>query len=133
MTCGSTIKLLNTRHDVRLHSHEVNYGGGSGQQVRLLSLLRHECICSIRNRVVRGTSRFTQIHSGTSQEEHSHSFRLPSLNSSHLVKSTNLVLCLINRKAAAFIAEGSGLKGRLLRKSKNRKVGGFCWHAIFHV
>ena len=27
-------------------------------------------ICSIRNRVVRGTSKFTQIHSGTSQEEH---------------------------------------------------------------
>ena len=27
-------------------------------------------ICSIRNRVVRGTSQFTQIHSGTSQEEH---------------------------------------------------------------
>ena len=26
--------------------------------------------CSIRNRVVPGTSRFTQMHSGTSQEEH---------------------------------------------------------------
>ena len=27
-------------------------------------------ICSIRKRVVRGTSQFTQMHSGTSQEEH---------------------------------------------------------------
>ena len=27
-------------------------------------------ICGIRNRVVRGTSQFTQMHSGTSQEEH---------------------------------------------------------------
>ena len=27
-------------------------------------------ICNIRNQVVRGTSQFTQMHSGTSQEEH---------------------------------------------------------------
>ncbi|XP_068187228.1 stromal cell-derived factor 2 [Antennarius striatus] len=32
VTCGSVIKLLNTRHDVRLHSHDVRYGSGSGQQ-----------------------------------------------------------------------------------------------------
>ena len=42
------------------------------------------------------------------------------------ISSANLNRCYV-RKAAAFIADGSGIKGRLLRKSKNRKVGGFCW------
>ncbi|XP_072495905.1 stromal cell-derived factor 2 [Notamacropus eugenii] len=32
VTCGSVVKLLNTRHNVRLHSHDVHYGSGSGQQ-----------------------------------------------------------------------------------------------------
>lgn len=33
VTCGSVLKLLNPKHNVRLHSHEVKYGSGSGQQV----------------------------------------------------------------------------------------------------
>lgn len=32
VTCGSVIKLLNIKHNVRLHSHDVRYGSGSGQQ-----------------------------------------------------------------------------------------------------
>ncbi|XP_062262213.1 stromal cell-derived factor 2 [Platichthys flesus] len=32
VTCGSVIKLLNLKHNVRLHSHDVRYGSGSGQQ-----------------------------------------------------------------------------------------------------
>ncbi|XP_044181397.1 stromal cell-derived factor 2-like [Acropora millepora] len=32
VTCGSVLKLLNPKHNVRLHSHEVKYGSGSGQQ-----------------------------------------------------------------------------------------------------
>jgi len=28
VTCGSLIKLMNTRHNVRLHSHDVKYGSG---------------------------------------------------------------------------------------------------------
>ncbi|KXJ23447.1 stromal cell-derived factor 2 isoform X2 [Exaiptasia diaphana] len=32
VTCGSVVKLLNVQHNVRLHSHEVKYGSGSGQQ-----------------------------------------------------------------------------------------------------
>ncbi len=32
VTCGSLIKLLNTKHNVRLHSHDIRYGSGSGQQ-----------------------------------------------------------------------------------------------------
>lgn len=26
VTCGSVVKLLNIRHNVRLHSHDVRYG-----------------------------------------------------------------------------------------------------------
>ncbi|MBN3320999.1 SDF2 factor, partial [Atractosteus spatula] len=32
VTCGSIVKLLNVKHNVRLHSHDVRYGSGSGQQ-----------------------------------------------------------------------------------------------------
>ena len=32
VTCGSLIKLYHTAYEVRLHSHEVAYGTGSGQQ-----------------------------------------------------------------------------------------------------
>ncbi len=33
VTCGSAIKLANSENNVRLHSHDVKYGSGSGQQV----------------------------------------------------------------------------------------------------
>lgn len=33
MTCGSALKLANSENNVRLHSHDVKYGSGSGQQV----------------------------------------------------------------------------------------------------
>lgn len=32
VTCTSVIKLQNVQRGVRLHSHEVKYGSGSGQQ-----------------------------------------------------------------------------------------------------
>ena len=32
VTCGSAIKLMNSAHKIRLHSHDVKYGSGSGQQ-----------------------------------------------------------------------------------------------------
>ncbi|KAG8225199.1 hypothetical protein J437_LFUL009491 [Ladona fulva] len=32
VTCGSVVKLMNTGYKVRLHSHDVKYGTGSGQQ-----------------------------------------------------------------------------------------------------
>jgi dolichyl-phosphate-mannose--protein O-mannosyl transferase len=34
VTCGSALKLANSDNNVRLHSHDVKYGSGSGQQVR---------------------------------------------------------------------------------------------------
>lgn len=35
VTCGSVVKLLNTRHNVRLHSHDVRYGSGTAARVRV--------------------------------------------------------------------------------------------------
>lgn len=32
VTCGSVLKLFNVDYKVRLHSHDVKYGSGSGQQ-----------------------------------------------------------------------------------------------------
>ena len=32
VTCGSISKLMNTDYKVRLHSHDIKYGSGSGQQ-----------------------------------------------------------------------------------------------------
>jgi dolichyl-phosphate-mannose--protein O-mannosyl transferase len=32
VTCGSVLKLMNTAYKVRLHSHDIKYGSGSGQQ-----------------------------------------------------------------------------------------------------
>lgn len=32
VTCGSSIKLVHEPTRFRLHSHEIQYGGGSGQQ-----------------------------------------------------------------------------------------------------
>lgn len=32
VSCGSVIKLMNSATKVRLHSHDVKYGTGSGQQ-----------------------------------------------------------------------------------------------------
>uniref|UniRef100_A0A1B0D2S3 MIR domain-containing protein n=1 Tax=Phlebotomus papatasi TaxID=29031 RepID=A0A1B0D2S3_PHLPP len=32
VTCGSVLKLLNVAYNMRLHSHDVKYGTGSGQQ-----------------------------------------------------------------------------------------------------
>lgn len=32
ITCGSVLKLQNAADNIRLHSHEVKYGSGSGQQ-----------------------------------------------------------------------------------------------------
>lgn len=39
VTCGSVIKLLNVDYRTRLHSHDVKYGTGSGQQVRKSSIM----------------------------------------------------------------------------------------------
>ena len=39
VTCGSVLKLKNPRQNIRLHSHDVKYGSGSGQQVKIFSFI----------------------------------------------------------------------------------------------
>ncbi len=41
ITCGSTFKLLNQQSGDRLHSHDVKYGSGSGQQVKFLFISKY--------------------------------------------------------------------------------------------
>lgn len=45
VTCGSVVKLLNPLHNVRLHSHEIKYGSGSGQQVIGVSVATVHSVC----------------------------------------------------------------------------------------
>lgn len=38
VTCGSVLKLASAESNIRLHSHDVKYGSGSGQQVHIMTL-----------------------------------------------------------------------------------------------
>lgn len=40
VTCGSVLKLLNTQHRVRLHSHDIKYGSGARAGAGGLGVLR---------------------------------------------------------------------------------------------
>ncbi|XP_043574423.1 stromal cell-derived factor 2-like [Chiloscyllium plagiosum] len=88
VTCGSVIKLLNTRHNVRLHSHDVKYGSGSGQQSvtgvteaddsnsywRIRG--KSDTVCQRGNPIKCGeTIRLTHINTG--RNLHSHYFTSP--------------------------------------------------------
>lgn len=53
VTCGSVFKLLNTAYKIRLHSHDIKYGSGSGQQSVTGSELKED-VNSIW--IVKGTS-----------------------------------------------------------------------------
>ena len=46
VTCGSAIKLANSENNVRLHSHDVKYGSGSGQQVGDVCMLHVSSVIS---------------------------------------------------------------------------------------
>lgn len=43
VTCGSVIKLLNLKHNVRLHSHDVRYGSGKFAVKTNLFIHKHSC------------------------------------------------------------------------------------------
>ncbi|KAI4814423.1 hypothetical protein KUCAC02_003619 [Chaenocephalus aceratus] len=74
VTCGSVIKLLNVKHNVRLHSHDVRYGSGSGQQ-SVTGVMTIEDSNSYWS--VRGTLD-TLCHRGTpGRNLHSHYFASP--------------------------------------------------------
>lgn len=45
VTCGSVVKLLNVKHNVRLHSHDVRYG--SGEWLPFINAARPICMDDI--------------------------------------------------------------------------------------
>jgi hypothetical protein len=45
VTCSSAFKLVNQQSGDRLHSHDVKYGSGSGQQVLFIEII-FSFICS---------------------------------------------------------------------------------------
>ncbi|CAI9721385.1 stromal cell-derived factor 2-like [Octopus vulgaris] len=91
VTCGSTLKLLNPYHKVRLHSHDIKYGSGSGQQsvTAVESSDDHNSYWQIRPKP--GTSCFRGVpvkcdqtiqlmHVATRRNLHGHHFRSPLSN-----------------------------------------------------
>ncbi|KAJ0019059.1 hypothetical protein NQD34_006628 [Periophthalmus magnuspinnatus] len=107
VTCGSLVKLLNTRHNVRLHSHDVKYGSGnarSGQQsvTGVDAADDANSYWQIRGKPGRPCTRGTPIkcgqhvrftHMKTARNLHSHHFSSP-LSS--------------NQEVSAFGARGEG-------------------------
>lgn len=103
VTCGSVIKLVNKAYTVRLHSHEVTYGSGSGQQS--VTGFRHETDsnsywwlrgvqedCSRGDSVMCGQD-VLLTHINTMKNLHSHNHRAPLSN---------------NQEVSAYGADGDG-------------------------
>ncbi|KAG7263814.1 hypothetical protein CRUP_037301 [Coryphaenoides rupestris] len=104
VTCGSVVKLLNTKHGVRLHSHDVRYGSGSEQQsvTGVASSEDSNSYWSVRGTSGAACSRGTPVkcgqtirltHVNTRRNLHSHYFASP-LSS--------------NQEVSAFGEEGEG-------------------------
>ncbi|XP_004747041.1 stromal cell-derived factor 2 isoform X3 [Mustela nigripes] len=104
VTCGSVVKLLNTRHNVRLHSHDVRYGSGSGQQsvTGVTSVDDSNSYWRIRGKTATVCERGTPIkcgqpirltHVNTGRNLHSHHFTSPLSG---------------NQEVSAFGEEGEG-------------------------
>lgn len=88
VTCGSVLKLQNTDYRVRLHSHDVKYGTGSGQQSvtgtelqedsnshwTVLGALGTQCL---RGTVLKCGDRLRLQHLATKRFLHSHHFQSP--------------------------------------------------------
>ncbi|KAH9491947.1 Stromal cell-derived factor 2-like protein [Bulinus truncatus] len=88
VTCGSALKILNTAHNARLHSHDVKYGSGSGQQsvTGVDSSDDHNsywqinaktgAVCSRGNPIKCGQT-IRLMHVATKRNLHSHHFQSP--------------------------------------------------------
>lgn len=87
VTHGSVIKLINMDYKVRLHSHDVNYGTGSGQQsvtathqqedVNSHWLIKPKTKPSARGEPVNCGDVIRLQHLSTSKNLHSHHFSSP--------------------------------------------------------
>ncbi|XP_017292666.1 stromal cell-derived factor 2 [Kryptolebias marmoratus] len=104
VTCGSVVKLLNVKHNVRLHSHDVRYGSGSGQQsVTGVSVVED----SNSYWSVRGTSD-TSCHRGT-PVRCGQMIRLTHVNTGRNLHSHYFTSPLSsNQEVSAFGEEGEG-------------------------
>ncbi|XP_055339449.1 stromal cell-derived factor 2-like [Paramacrobiotus metropolitanus] len=91
VTCGSLIKLKNNVHDGRLHSHEVRYGSGSGQQsvTGMKSKTDHNSYWAVKGAFGKSCERGEPIrcgsvirlqHMATGKFLHSHLFSSPLSN-----------------------------------------------------
>lgn len=88
VTCGSVIKLHNPDYKVRLHSHDVKYGTGSGQQSVTGTEIQEDVnshwiikaatdkICS-RGEPIKCGSIIRLEHLATKKNLHSHQFSSP--------------------------------------------------------
>ncbi|KAL5013577.1 hypothetical protein ScPMuIL_007847 [Solemya velum] len=88
ITCGSSLKLMNSHHQVRLHSHDVKYGSGSGQQsvTAVDSTDDHNSYWTVRGKTGAQCTRGQPIkcgqtvrlmHLSTRRLLHSHHFQSP--------------------------------------------------------
>nr|XP_056721262.1 stromal cell-derived factor 2 [Euleptes europaea] len=88
VTCGSVVKLLNARHGVRLHSHDVRYGSGSGQQsvTGIVAMDDSNSYWRVRGKTSTVCERGTPVkcgeairltHINTGRNLHSHHFTSP--------------------------------------------------------
>ncbi|XP_061608775.1 stromal cell-derived factor 2 isoform X2 [Phyllopteryx taeniolatus] len=104
VTCGSVLKLLNVKHNVRLHSHDVRYGSGSGQQSvtgvtsvedsnSYWSVRGTRDAACLRGNAVKCGQNIRLTHVNTGRNLHSHYFSSP-LSS--------------NQEVSAFGEEGEG-------------------------
>lgn len=91
VTCGSALKLSNDVYGVRLHSHDVKYGSGSGQQsvTGMSDELDANSFWQIRGSMKKDCTRGSPIKCGqtirlmhltTKKNLHSHHFQSPMSN-----------------------------------------------------
>jgi len=91
VTCGTVLKLLNHFHNVRLHSHDIKYGSGSGQQsvTAVESSDDHNSYWQVKPKpgatCFRGTpvkcdQTIQLMHLATKKNLHGHHFRSPLSN-----------------------------------------------------
>jgi len=88
VTCGSVLKLVNANSGVRLHSHDIKYGSGSGQQ-SVTGTEKQEDVNSYwqvrakteelcqRGKPVACGSNIRLTHLSTNKNLHSHHFSSP--------------------------------------------------------
>ncbi|EDV20345.1 uncharacterized protein TRIADDRAFT_32080 [Trichoplax adhaerens] len=88
MTCGSAVKLVNIKYNARLHSHDVKYGSGSGQQsvtgqpakddVNSYWIIKgpHGKDC-LRGTAIKCGATIRLMHAATESHLHSHHFPSP--------------------------------------------------------